>query len=104
MNHGIILLRLTMNVKEARKILSEVISDLRKFSYEELARLRGEPEIREIVGDSGTKYQLEITVFIDDPRVQSLRVSVGIDDGGWRALFPVTVSFIIAPDGSFIGE
>ncbi len=93
-----------MNAKEARKILSEVISDLRKLSYEELSRLRGEPETREIVGDSGTKYQLEIIVFIDGPKVQSLRVSFGIDDGGWRALFPVTDSFIIAPDGSFVGE
>jgi hypothetical protein len=29
---------------------------------------------------------------------------VSIDDGGWRAFLPWTDSFIIAPDGSFVGE
>ncbi|MDP8931731.1 MAG: hypothetical protein M3O70_24980 [Actinomycetota bacterium] len=93
-----------MDTREARKILLEVISDLRKLSYEELSRFMDEPGLLEITGDSGTWYQLEIIVFIDDPKVQTLRVSVGIDDGGWRAFCPVTDDFIIAPDGSFVGE
>jgi len=29
---------------------------------------------------------------------------VSIDDGGWRAFFPTTESFIMAPNGSFVGE
>ncbi len=93
-----------MNTREARRILSDVISDLRKLSYEELLQFRYEPDAREMIGDSGAWYQLEIIVFIDDPKLQTLRVSVGIDDGGWRALVPVTDSFIIAPDGSFVDE
>jgi len=29
---------------------------------------------------------------------------VSIDDGGLRAFFPITDSFIVAQDGSFVGE
>ncbi len=93
-----------MNTKEARSILSDVISDLRELPYEELSRFIEDPGLLEMTGDSGTWYQLEIIVFIDDPKAQTLRVSVGIDDGGWRAFYPVTDDFIIAPDGSFVGE
>jgi hypothetical protein len=31
-------------------------------------------------------------------------VFVQIDDGGWRAFTPMSDSFIIAPDGSFVGD
>lgn len=93
-----------MDRKEARKILRELVSDLRRLSYEELLRFRDEHEAREIIGDSGAWYQLEIIVFTDDPKDDTLRVSVAIDDGGWRAFSPLTDDFIIAPDGSFFGE
>ena len=33
-----------------------------------------------------------------------LRVLVMIDDGGWHAHGPLVEDFIIAPDGSFVGE
>jgi len=34
-----------------------------------------------------------------------MRVFISIDDGGWqRIICPITDDFIIAPDGSFIGE
>jgi hypothetical protein len=31
-------------------------------------------------------------------------VIVAIDDGRWRAFSPLSVDFIMAPDGSFVGE
>jgi hypothetical protein len=31
-------------------------------------------------------------------------VLASIDDGGWSAFIPLTDDFIIAPDGSFVGE
>ncbi len=93
-----------MDKKEARKILVEVVSALRKLPYEQLLHLRDEPDVREMVGISGARYQVEVMAFADDPKTARLRVSVGIDDGGWRAFFPLTDGFVIAPDGSFVGE
>ncbi len=93
-----------MNKKEASEILGEVVATLRRLSYEQLLQFRGEPDVREIVGDSGTWYQVEVMAFTDDPKSGNLRVSFGIDDGGWRAFFPLTGDFIIAPDGTFVGE
>jgi len=43
-------------------------------------------------------------VFVDDMSRQTLRVMGSVDDGGWRALSPLTDSFILAPDGSFVDE
>jgi hypothetical protein len=43
----------------------------------------------------------------DDPRKvgSDLRVIAGIDDGTFLAAFsPLTASFIITPDGDFVGE
>jgi hypothetical protein len=31
-------------------------------------------------------------------------VLVNVDDGGWRAVAPLTQTFIRAPDGLFVGE
>ena len=42
--------------------------------------------------------------FWDDETRRSLRVSVNVDDGGWRAFAPLSSGFIRAPDGSFVGE
>ena len=59
---------------------------------------------RQVIGRSGTVYQIEIDAFWDDGKPGNLRVSVGIDDGGWRAFVPMTAGFIMAADGSFVGE
>jgi hypothetical protein len=89
---------------EAKQILSAHINQLRNMSYAELCHLIGKTDSREQVGDSGTMYQLEIQAWWDDRSEQNLRVTVSIDDGGWRAFVPLTDDFIIAPDGSFVGE
>jgi hypothetical protein len=97
-----------MDKKEARAILDEEIGKLRKESYTELCKRRDnkEPEVKEITGKSGTEYCLEIICIWDDPKSSNgnLRVMCCIDDGGWRAFIPLGDSFIMAPDGSFVGE
>jgi hypothetical protein len=32
------------------------------------------------------------------------KVAISIDDGGWRAFVPLTDAFIMASNGSFVGE
>lgn len=92
-----------MDKVEAREILSEQINKLRKIPYNELLEFQ-EPHTEELVGGSGTTYQLEVQAFWDNKPNDSLRVMVSIDDGGWRSFVPLTDDFIIAPDGSFVGE
>jgi hypothetical protein len=94
-----------MDESEARDILSERLGDYRRRSYEELSAQIGEPELIEIVGPSGARYQLEIESLWDDKRGGAVRVMGSIDDGSFRRAFmPFTDDFIIAPDGSFVGE
>ena len=58
----------------------------------------------EVEAESGTWYQGGIQVFWDDKPDGAIRVMASIDDGGWRAFVPLTDDFILAPDGTFVGE
>ena len=91
-----------MDKAEARAILDRRIAELRQQSYEDLrdAWLH-QPNSEDHYGASGTWYQVEIEAFWDDKKARHLRVFVFVDTGGWRN---VGDSFIVAPDGSFIGE
>lgn len=56
-------------------------------------------------GEDGVEYQIEVEARWDDRNAPHLRLVLSIDDGrGWRAFAPLTDSFIVAPDGSFVGE
>ena len=66
--------------------------------------LAGQTETREVVVASGTRYQLEIQFFWDDKTDGNVRVLGSIDDGGIRAFLPATDSFILTPEGRFVGE
>lgn len=94
-----------MDRAEARAILRDRISVLRRLSYDELkTRYLSDVEDVTILGDNGVAYQVEVQALWDDRRRRHIRVLVGIDDGGLRAFMPLTDSFIVAPDGTFIGE
>ena len=53
---------------------------------------------------SGVRYQIELQAFWDDKRAKNLRLIGAIDDGGWSSYLPLTDNFIVARDGSFVGE
>ncbi len=89
--------------EEMEEILSGEESRLRRMSYSELQRFV-QPEVRELRGKTGAEYQLEVQAFIEDKKRGHLRVMVDIDDKGWRAFAPLGDSFIVTPDGSFVGE
>ena len=93
-----------MDKVEAKRLLEAAVAELRAKSRVELERLIGAPDAYEVQGKSGKTYQMEKQAFWDDKKGQDLRVLVSIDDGGWRALAPMGYSFIMAPDGSFVGE
>lgn len=95
-----------MNEVEARSILAEQVRELRTRSYAELrAWILEKKELhQEVKGPSGTDYQVEVQVLWDAQPNHNIRVLASIDDGGWRACVPLCDSFIIAADGSFVGE
>jgi hypothetical protein len=94
-----------MNREEAKQILALTASGLRKRSYRELCRLLDSCEYQEVIGPSQTSYQLQVLAVWDDKPNHNLRVFMGITDGrGWSTIFPLTECFIMAPDGSFVGE
>lgn len=94
-----------MDTSEAVRLAEDVAARLRTEPYGTLVdRLLGKPEVTEVVGPSGTPYQVEIEAFWDSGKPGDLRVMVAVDDGGFRAFVPLTTDFIMSPDGSFIGE
>lgn len=93
-----------MNETEAKSILEQELGRYRKLSYPELLSLVDCIETFERLSPSGVTYQLEVEVFFDAESRRDLRVMGTIDDGGWRAWRPLSDDFIMAPDGSFVGE
>lgn len=64
----------------------------------------GEPDILERKSSAGVDYQFEMQAFWDDQRDGPIRVLVAIDGPGLPSFSPITDDFIIAPDGTFVGE
>lgn len=86
----------------------------RSWSYTDLVRLveQGCVETAEGTDPDGTEYQLALQVFWDDQRHGNVRVVGDLCAEPQRRLFGflpiyspnITCSFIVAPDGSFVGE
>jgi hypothetical protein len=93
-----------MDQSEAKNILEEQLARYHVMSHSELLSLMSEVQTMEVRGSSGTNYGLEFEVVWDDESARNLRVIGSIDDGGWRAFSPISDSFIIREDGSFVGE
>jgi hypothetical protein len=94
-----------VDIEEARGILDEVVAELRREPYATLvARYLHESDDYTIVAESGVRYQVEVQAVWDGHQPGNLRVIIAIDDGGWRALSPLSTDFIVASDGSFLGE
>jgi hypothetical protein len=95
-----------MDTKEARSILAEHLARYRSRSYTEVAAWARERRIDtpEAVAPNGKRYQIEVQFFWDDKPDGDVRVSGSIDDGGIRAFLPLSESFILSPEGRFIGE
>ena len=95
-----------MDGTEARTILKSHLAGLRAKSYGELVALIAVHGTTEVKGPSGVTYQVELQAFWDDPKKphQIIRIMGSIDDGGLRAYFPMSDSFLMAPDGAFVDE
>lgn len=93
-----------MDENEARALLRRHMARYRERGRGDLEAAVGRSDISEVGGASGAIYQIEIQVLWDDRKRRNLRVLGAIDDGGLRAFRPLTEDFIMAPDGSILGD
>ena len=93
-----------MDTDEARSVLTEHLASYRALTYPELAGRVDTVETAEHRAPSGVEYQLEVQFFWDSKPNRDVRVIALVDDGGWRAFVPLSDDFILAPDGTFVGE
>lgn len=86
-----------MDKREAEALLLEQVRRLEGLSQSEIIEELGvdEPDTLEVYGPSGTWYQIEIWTFWENRAHTDLRVSVSIDDGGWRAFVPLAYGFTL---------
>jgi hypothetical protein len=93
-----------MDKEKARAVLAEALRPYRAKSYAALRDLIGQVDVYQIANPDGSDFQIEIEAFWGDKPDGDIRVMGGVDDGGWRAFLPLIDDFIMAPDGSFVGE
>ncbi|MEZ6035650.1 MAG: hypothetical protein R3C17_21335 [Planctomycetaceae bacterium] len=108
-----------MDADEKRVLLTRHLANFRTWTYADLAAAidktaKAHDCLRHTQGvfDDGTEYHLEFNVFWDNQRGGNIRVCADITTEPKRAMLgfiPIftpdaTDSFIMAPDGTFIGE
>ena len=87
-----------MNREEALSLLDAHLDQYRKMTYVGLAAKIRHEEFTEVVGPSGTEYQMEIQIRWDHKPGGDIRVLGAIDDGGLRAFKPVCSDPSVRPD------
>ena len=92
----------SMNEQIAQALINSEMRRLETLSYTHLVSMIGKVETKELVGEDGKNYQLEIQAFWDSKKGDNVRLIVAVDDGGWRAYKPLTDGFIMRPDGSLV--
>lgn len=103
-----------MDKTEMGKVLSEHLAGYRSRSYDELVALVRAKHVdtMQVMGPAGTEYQLEFSFFWDGKPGGDVRVIGSIDESPHRPIFrwlpiyasAVTDSFIMSPEGKFVGE
>ena len=79
-----------MNNIEAREILARELAPYRERSYEQLCSLaEGPKRVIQVVGPSGTTYQIDVSVYWDAKPHGNVRVIGSIDDDGLASVHPV---------------
>jgi hypothetical protein len=92
-----------MDKAEAQRLLDRHLAGYRHMAYDDLVDLIGAGDCVEVEGPSGVPYQIEVDVIWDRRKGGDVRVIASIDDGGLRALVPLTDDFIMTPEGRLLG-
>jgi len=93
-----------VNKEEARGVLAAHLRVWRDLSYGDLRSRIGSQTHFDVNGSLDARYQVDLEVFWDDKPGGNIRVVGSVDDGGIRAVAPLTSDFIKAPDDTFVDE
>jgi hypothetical protein len=93
-----------MNIEVAYVLIDAELRRLLELPYSELIKLVGVRDFKEVVGEDGITYRVQVKAIWETTKNKDVRVVVSVDNGGWRALRPLTQNFVIRPDGSFVEE
>ena len=93
-----------MSREIARAIIEDRLKELRRFSYGALVKLMGQVSCDPLTGTDGGEYQVETETRWDSKAGGDIRVIVAVDGPGTSTFKPLTGSFIMSADGSFVGE
>jgi len=93
-----------MSHEIARAIIEDRLKELRKFSYGALVKLVGQVSCDPLNGPDGGEYQVETEIRWDSNAKSDIRVIVAVDGPGTSTFKPLTGSFIMSADGSFVRE
>jgi hypothetical protein len=92
-----------MNQAEVHDVLATELEKYRTWKFEDLLRLINDRLDYPITAPSGVIYNMDVQADWDTEPNENLRVMAAIDDGGPSAITPMCASFIVAPDGRFVG-
>ena len=82
----------------ATRLLQQELAKVRQRGYRRLLAERGDEVVTQVVGPDGEEYTMSVQLFWDKEEHGPLRVIVSIDDGGLRAIVPLTIDDIVYPD------
>ena len=83
-----------MKKEEYLEILNPIIKEYEKFSYEFWEQHLNSVISFEVHSKNNQDCQIEINSCWDDKPNETIRINFSIDNGGFRAYFPVTESII----------
>jgi hypothetical protein len=92
------------NESEALGLIARETERLREEPYDSLVALEHRHWLQ--AGPTGTEYEMQVQALWDNPR-EKKNIRVWVSAGalrGWHAFKLTTRTFIVAPDGSFVGE
>jgi hypothetical protein len=95
-----------MNKREQRELLDFYLAEYRQRPYQHLLRFADPKQGDHYVvpRESGDEAYVDVQGIWDDQGRGHLRILVSVYDKNVSAFIPATDDFIIAPDGSFVGE
>jgi len=93
-----------MSREIARAIVEDRLKELRRFSYGALVKLVGQVSCDQLNGTDGGEYQVETETRWDSKAGGDIMVIVAVDGPGVSTFRPLTGTFIMSADGSFVGE
>jgi hypothetical protein len=88
-----------MDKAEAQRILRDQLARFSSRNHAQLAPLAESRRAETFVvrGESGATYQVEVQFVWDGQPGGTVRMIGSIDDGGVRAIFPLTETLLVSP-------